>query len=370
MLAHCLAGIRVLDLTHFIPGPLATQWLADLGAEVVKVEPPGGDPMRTMGPLDSDGTTPFYKLANRNKTVVRLDLKDERGHRLFEQLVAAADVLIEGYRPGVMARLGFGDQALAALNPRLIHCSLSGYGQTGPYAAKAGHDLTYMALSGGLAASGTADRPTIPYPPQADQAGAMAAVIAVLAALLKRAGSGKGARLDVSLAESALSWMGGVLTAAGRWGDEGREQGLINGAAAFYQIYRAGDGRFLAVAPIEDKFWAGFCAALGRPDLVVRHHDPLPQTALIAELQTILATKSRDEWMTIFDPADCCVAPVLEPSEVPDHPHHVARQLVERREDGLIEVLLPMLIDGARAKTRRPFADDTAEAVAAGWRAK
>ena len=370
MLAHCLAGTRVLDLTQFIPGPLASQWLGDLGAEVVKVEPPGGDPMRTMGAVDADGTTAFYKIANRNKTVVRLDLKDPRGHRLFEQLVTAADVLIEGYRPGVMARLGFDDDRLAALNPRLIHCSLSGYGQTGPYATKAGHDLTYMALSGGLATSGTAERPTIPFPPQADHAGAMATVIAVLAALLRRAGSGKGARLDVSLTESALSWMGGVLTAAARWGDQGREQGLINGGAAFYQIYRTGDGRFLAVAPIEDKFWASFCTALDRPDLLARHHDTLPQTALIAELQAIFVTKSRDEWMAILGPADCCVAPVLEPTEVPDHPHHVARSLIDRSEDGLVEVLLPMLMDGARAKARRPFADDTAEAVAAGWRGK
>jgi crotonobetainyl-CoA:carnitine CoA-transferase CaiB-like acyl-CoA transferase len=327
--------------------------------------------MRTMGIPDADGTTAFYKLANRNKTVVRLDLKDDRGRRLFEQLVTAADVLIEGYRPGVMDRLGFGEAALAALNPRLIYCSLSGYGQTGPYATKAGHDMTYMALSGGLAASGTAERPVMTYPPLADHAGAMSAVIAVLAALLKRAGSGKGARLDVSLAEAALSWMGGVLTAGRRWGDEGREQGMINGGAAYYHIYRTADGRFLAVAPIEEKFWAGLCNALGRPDLIPRQHDPLPQEALTAELQSIFATRGRDDWMIILDPADCCVAPVLEPSEVPDHPQVISRRLVERgQQDDLIEVLLPMLIDGARAKTRRPLAEDSAEAVAAGWRAK
>ena len=370
MIAHCLAGIRVLDLTQFIAGPLVTQWLADLGAEVVKVEAPAGDPMRTMGARDADGVTAFYKLANRNKTVVRLDLKDERGKRLFTELASAADVLVEGFRPGVMARLGFGAEALEKLNPRLINCSLSGYGQTGPYAGQAGHDLTYLALSGVLAATGTADRPVIPYPPLSDHAGAMAAVIAVLAALLKRAGNGKGVRLDVSLSEGAMAWMGGVMTATARWGDQGREAGVINGGAAFYRVYRCKDGRFLAAAPIEEKFWAAFCRALDRPDLLGRQHEALPQTALIADLEALFAGRDRDEWLALLEPADCCVAPVLEPGELPAHPQIAARGLVHPTEDGLVEVLLPMLMDGARAKTRRPFADDAAEAVAAAWRGR
>ena len=370
MLAHCLAGLKVLDLTQFIPGPFASQWLADLGAEVVKVEPPIGDPMRIMGPLDSDGTTAFYKLANRNKTVVRLDLKDEGGKRIFGGLVAAADVLIEGYRPGVMARLGLDDATLGALNPRLIHCSLSGYGQTGPFADQAGHDLTYLALSGALATTGTPERPVIPFPPQADHAGANTVVIAVLAALLKRAGDGKGVRLDVSLTEAALAWMGGVLTNAHRGGETARERGVINGGAAYYRVYRTGDGRFLAAAPIEEKFWAAFCTALGRPDLLARHRDPLPQTALIAELEAVFATRGRDAWMEILGPVNCCVAPVLEPSELPDHPQIAARGLVARSDGGLIEVLLPILMDGARAHSRRPVSEDSAEAVLAGWRGR
>ncbi len=156
MLAHCLAGTRVLDLSYYIPGPLAALWLADLGAEVVKVEPPAGDPMRAMGPVDADGTTPFYKLANRSKTVVRLDLKSAHGRRQLERMVTRSDVLLDAYRPGVLGRLGFGPDRVRQLNPRLVHCSLSGYGLTGPWAGRAGHDLTYLALAGALAASGPA----------------------------------------------------------------------------------------------------------------------------------------------------------------------------------------------------------------------
>ncbi|MBI5163728.1 MAG: CoA transferase [Magnetospirillum sp.] len=367
MLSDCLAGTRVLDLTLFIPGPLATQWLSDLGAEVVKVESPAGDPMRTMGPVDADGSTPFYKLANRNKTVIALDLKDERGHRQFETLVAKADVLVEGFRPGVLERLGFGPARLAELNPRLVHCGLSGYGQTGPWAKRAGHDLTYAALAGALWATGPEARPVMTFPPLADHAGAGMVVTAVLAALLRRGRTGKGTHLDVSLSEAALGWMGGILTMAERGLALGRETGPINGGAAFYRIYRCRDGRFLAVAPLEAKFWAAFCTALGREEWIHRQAEPMPQNELIADLDSLLLTKTRDEWAALLAPADCCVEPVLEPAEVLSHPQTRARDLVQR-DDGLAEVLLPMLMDGARARKRRRFVDADPAAVVASWR--
>ncbi|MBC7952722.1 MAG: CoA transferase [Rhodospirillaceae bacterium] len=370
MLAECLAGTKVLDLTQYIPGPFATQWLSDLGAEVVKIEPPAGDPMRTMGPLDADGTTVFYKLANRNKTVVVLDLKSEHGKAAFAKLVEKADVLLEAYRPGVLTRLGFGPEVLDGLNPKLIHCSLSGYGQTGPMAPVAGHDLTYMALTGGLFASGTNERPVMTFPPLADHAGAMMTMTAILAALVRRGTTGKGARLDVSLSEAALAWMPGALTGAHRWGAEKREEGLINGGAAYYRIYRTQDGRFVALAALEEKFWQKFCDTVGRTEWIHRQPEPLPQTELIAELEALFLTRTRDEWVALLKPVDCCFEPVLEPGEVASHPQWKDRELVQSNVDGdkLVEVLLPVLLDGARALHRRPFKLDTAEGVLAGWR--
>lgn len=369
MTTPCLDGLRVLDLTQYIPGPLATLWLSDLGAQVVKVEPPAGDPMRVMGPTDADGTTFFYKLVNRNKTVVTLDLKSAEGKERMARLLAGADVLVEAYRPGVMERLGFDAATLARLNPRLIHCSISGYGQTGPHALRAGHDMTYAALAGQLAANGIAARPVMTFPPLADHAGAMLALNAVLAALLRRATSGRGARLDVSLAEAALSWMGGVLTAAHRGQPERREQGQINGGAAYYRLYRAGCGGFIAVAPIEAKFWTAFCDAIGRPHWSCRQAEPLPQNDLIGDLERLFLEKSRDEWMALLAPADCCCEPVLDACEVLNHPQWQARDTLRRAGDGddVVDAPLPLLLDGAPPPPRQPLRQQDADWVLAQW---
>lgn len=368
MLSDCLAGLKVLDLSMYIPGPLATMWLSDLGAEVVKVEGPAGDPMRVMGPVDADGTTAFYKQANRNKTVVSLDLKSETGKRLFANMLERADVLLDGFRPGVLNRLGFGDARLTELNPRLITCRLSGYGGTGPFAERAGHDVTYLAVTGILASSGPAERPVMTFPPLADHAGAMLAVNAILAALLRRSTTGKGAMIDVSLAEAALSWSGGLLTMAQRWGNPLREGDLINGGAAHYRVYRTKDGRFAAIAALEDKFWRSFCEAVGHTEWIHRHDEPLPQNALIADMEALFAGRSLAEWTALLEPADCTFEPVLEPSEVPDHPHHKARGFVHKADDGIVDVLLPIMMEGARVRLRRPLSEQSAEAVLAGWR--
>ena len=193
MLDQCLDGVRVLDLSQYLPGPYAAQILSDLGAGVVKVEPPSGDPMRRLGLLDGDGISVFYKLVNAGKTIVCLDLKSQQGRADFTTLAGRADALIESYRPGVLDRLGLGHEALAGLNPGLVHCALSGYGQSGPYAQRAGHDINYMALGGGLATSGPPTAPAMAHPPTADFAGGMQAALATLAALLRRARNGKGA---------------------------------------------------------------------------------------------------------------------------------------------------------------------------------
>ena len=368
MISDCLAGLRVLDLSMYIPGPLATLWLSDLGAEVIKIESPAGDPMRTMGPVDADGTTAFYKLANANKIIVTLDLKSEDGKTRFAQMVAKADVLLEGFRPGVMERLGFPIKRLHEINPRLVHCALSGYGGTGPFATRAGHDVTYLAVTGLLAASGPAERPIMTFPPLADHAGAMLAVNSILAALLKRGATGKGSTIDISLAEAALSWMGGVLTMAHRWGDPKREHDLINGGAAFYRIYKTNDGRFAAIAALEDKFWKSFCGAIGKPEWIHRQSENLPQTKLIAEMEALFATRSLAEWTALLEPADCTFEPILEPHEVADHPHHKARDFVHVNDQGLVEVLLPIMMEGARPRRRRPLTEQAPEEVLSGWR--
>ncbi len=357
MLADCLAGTRVLDLSQYIPGPFATLMLADLGARVVKVEPPAGDPMRSFGPLEADGTTPFYKALNAGKTVVRLDLKGD-GAAVLRDMVAEADVLLESFRPGVLDRLGFGWERLRAINPRLVHCALSGFGQTGPWRLRAGHDLTYVALTGGLALTGNEAAPAIPFPPLADHAGAVQAVVAILGALVRRGRSGQGAHLDVSLYESALAWQYMALG-----GHEPAGHGLLNGGAAYYRIYRTRDGGHLAVAPIEPKFWRAFCEAAGRPDLIGRQAEPLPQIDLIAEVAAIVAARPLDEWVRLLEPADCCVEPVLAPAAVPGLPHVAARGFAGCGG----QVITPVLLDGAAPRPRAPLVEVPAEAAPEAW---
>ncbi len=366
MLSACLTGFRVVDLSQYLPGPFAGQILADLGAEVVKVEPPGGDPMRAIGPPDPDGVSAYYRLVNAGKRVVRIDLKAEAGRAAFADLISRADVLLESYRPGMLARLGFDRPALTALNPRLVHCALSGYGQTGPYADKGGHDLNYLAWGGGLATSGSEARPVMSHPPVADHAGALQAVIAILAALLRRERDGQGAFLDVSLAEAVLAWQGGQLTAALRGRPMTRGRDLLNGGAACYRIYETADGRFVTLGALEPKFWAAFCEAAGRPDWIARQAEALPQGDLIGEVAALFESRPLAEWQAVFDGVDCCWQPVLEAEELLADPQARARGLLCRTE-GLVEVLFPALIDGAAAQPRAPLEEVAVDAALRSW---
>ncbi|OHC80123.1 MAG: hypothetical protein A3B62_05125 [Rhodospirillales bacterium RIFCSPLOWO2_01_FULL_65_14] len=301
MVLDFLAGVRVLDLSQFLPGPFATQLLADMGAGVLKVEPPAGDPLRRMDmmsgrPAPGDAPTPYYETVNAGKTVVRVDLKSEAGKNAFTRLVEAADVLLESYRPGVMERLGFGRERLAALNPGLIHCALSGYGQTGPKRLKAGHDINYIASTGALSASGVAERPIAMYPPAADYASALQAALAITGALVRRAKDGKGAFIDVSLAESMLAWQAWGLTAAAAGAKPALAGNLLSGGAACYQVYRTKDGRFVTLGALEAHFWKNFCEAMGHPDWIARQHETMPQTALIAEVAQAFGARPLTHW--------------------------------------------------------------------------
>ena len=366
MLSGCLAGFRVVDLSQYLPGPFAGQVLADLGAEVIKVEPPRGDPMRGIGPPDPDGVSAYYKLVNAGKRVVRLDLKVEAGRAAFADLISAGDVLLESYRPGMLARLGFDRPTLAAINPHLVHCALSGYGQTGPKADVGGHDLNYLAWGGGLVTSGSVARPMIAHPPVADHAGALQAVIAILGALLRRARDGAGAYLDVSLAEAVLAWQGGQLTATLRGRPMTRGRDLLNGGAACYQIYGTADGRFVTLGALEPKFWAAFCEAAGRPDWTARQAEPLPQDSLIAEVAALFESRPLAEWQAVLGAVDCCWQPVLDAEALLADPQAGARGLLRRTGD-LVEVLFPALIDGEAPPPRRPLEEVAAAAVLEAW---
>jgi len=370
-LADFLRGIRVIDVSQFIPGPQAALHLADLGAEVVKVEPPGGEPMRIFPPLDPDGIGAAYKLMNRGKTVVELDLKSEAGKRAFAGLIGAADVLVESYRPGVLDRLGFPRAELERLNAGLVHVALTGFGQTGPYRTRAGHDINYMALAGGLAASGTEERPVAAYPPTADHASALQAALAAVAALFRRRESGRGAFIDVSLAETVLAWQAIPLTLARRAGEApDRGAQILNGGTARYHVYRTADGKFITLGAVEQKFWAAFCRAVGRDAWIARYDDPRPQSALIAEVEALIASRPLAHWERAIDPADCCFHPVVELADVPDHPQIAARGLVHRVADSpaLIETLFPAWVDGKPPPPRTALRFAEAGEVLARWR--
>ncbi|MFQ3567690.1 MAG: CaiB/BaiF CoA-transferase family protein [Aggregatilineales bacterium] len=342
-----LEGVRILDLTRLLPGAICTLLLADLGADVIKIEAPGGgDYARHMPPL-IDGEGAVFRATNRGKRSAVIDLKDERGQALLARLATRADVLVESYRPGVMARLNCGYESLRAHNPRLIYVSLSGWGQTGPYAAHAGHDLNYLAVSGMLGAM------AMPQPlggQAADVAGAYAAAAAIAAALLRARSTGEGAFIDLSLYEAGLllGTVALVEAAAARAGNQhalpfGR--GALSGRQACYNVYHAADGRAVALAALEPKFWANFCYAVDRPDLIEGYLDPEHQPDLIAELRRLFASRSSSEWAALLIPAECCFTLVNTPDDALDDPQAKARGLVQWAEDGSLHLSSPLHLD-------------------------
>jgi crotonobetainyl-CoA:carnitine CoA-transferase CaiB-like acyl-CoA transferase len=321
-----LDGLRVLDLTRYIPGPYCTMLLGDLGADVVKLEePPFGDPTRATPPLVGDDSAVHVAL-NRNKRSIGVNLREAEGAAVARRLAAEADVLVESFRPGTLGRRGLGPEALLAENPRLVYCSVSGYGQDGPLAQRAGHDVDYSALAGYLGGNRDATgRPVLPEAQIADMSGAFVAVVGILAALLARQRTGRGQVVDVSLLGSALALLG-IPVARALAGDAGRE---LAGSHACYNVYRCRDGRYLAVGALEPKFWERLCAALDRPQLARRQWaGPEQQRAAIGELAGLFATRDREEWLRALSGLDACVEPVLDVAEAVEQPQ-AQRFLVE-----------------------------------------
>jgi alpha-methylacyl-CoA racemase len=322
-----LAGVRVVDLTRLYPGPYATLLLADLGADVVKVEDAGeGDPLR--------GLPGQFEALNRGKRSIAIDLKAREGPALLRRLCARADVLVEGFRPGVLDRLGCAPAVLSSEFPRLVICSLTGFGQTGPLRGGAGHDIGYLAIGGVLSRIGLGEVPALPGAQIADfLAGGLQAVVAVLAALLERASTGRGRVLDVAMAEGAMQAL------LPRLADPSSED-VLRGDRPCYRVYACRGGGAIALGALEPKFWTRFCAAVGRPDWEGRQFDP----SLSPAVDELLLGRTRDEWAALLGPADCCAEPVLAVEELAGHPQHRARSLWLR--DGRPRTL-PALVETA-----------------------
>lgn len=327
-----LAGVKVLDLSRLLPGPYATLVLADLGATVDKVEDPnGGDYTRHMPPMKGDTSALFLGL-NRNKRSLVLDLKSSEGVATLKALVKHYDVVVESFRPGVLERLGCSYDALAQENPKLVFCSLSGFGQTGPAKLKAGHDLTYIARSGVLGYGGVAGGPVaMPGVQIADLGGALFAAVGILAALHERSQTGKGRVVDVALSDSSMAFLHMHLASRMLMGAEAgpleRGKEALNGGYACYGLYRTQDDRWLAVGALEPKFFGGVCQVLGRPELLEEAYDTLRggSQRVRIELEKIFATRPLSAWVELFGQHDLCVEPVLEGDEVLEDAHLKAR---------------------------------------------
>lgn len=335
MSAHPLTGLTVIDLTRLLPGAVATLALAELGADVIKVEDPrGGDPIRGLQPVVG-GASVYHRLFNRGKRSLALDLRATGAAAVIDALAARADVLVESFRPRTARRLAVDAATLRGRHPRLVHCSVTGFGQSGPYADVPGHDLNFVALAGLLALGGAPpdDDPDLPLLLVGDiAAGAMSAIAGVLAALVARERTGEGASVDISMHEGALSWL--AVPAAKRLVPGAAAAGAdlpITGLEACYNVYRTADDGFLAVGALEPKFWAAFCGRIERPDLVARQHDTGPaQAALVAEVRAVIRGRTRAHWLARFEGVEACVTPVNTPEEALADPHLAARDAVER----------------------------------------
>jgi alpha-methylacyl-CoA racemase len=352
-----LRGIRVVDLSRYLPGPLASLMLSDLGAAVIKVESPQGDGLETLGPLRAYGRSAWHEAINGGKEILRLDLKQAEDKEVLWQLLEDADIVLESFRPGVLAKMGFSIEQMRERNRRLIVASLSGYGQQGPLSQAAGHDINYLATAGFLSDVG-ADRhtPALVSPPVADTFGSMFALASILAALYGREKTGEGCYIDLALADAvapiltfAFSELGAPQSRAARAED------FLSGGWACYGIYRCADGREVALGAIEPKFWAAFCEAAGHSEWGARHNEPLPQQALKEEVAAFFLGQTLEAVLLRFAQVDCCLSPVLDIASAAQTPHAKARGIVQRTAEGFTQAAFPVWVDGVPPSARGPL---------------
>lgn len=350
-----LAGVRILDLTRLLPGAFCTQMLADFGAEVVKIEQPGaGDYWRWMPPRVRVQGAQFLSL-NRGKKSITLDLKTEGGREAFLRLCETADIVVEGFRPGAMARLGLNAETLHGRNRALVVCALTGFGQEGPWSQLAAHDLNYVGMMGLLhLANGKSDTPRATGLPIGDVgAGSLMAIAGILAALVDAHRTGKGRFVDVSVADGLLAWIGFI---ASRWNTPGEDHADNPFDAPFdkpfYSVYETADGRHLVVGAYEEKFWATLCDVLGIPEWLDRQWcEGEEEEALRSAIAGALRRKTFDEWLAIFGEREACVTPVLSTREALASAHARARGsviTVDHPQEGKLEHIgNPLRFDGA-----------------------
>ncbi|MGQ9825798.1 MAG: CaiB/BaiF CoA transferase family protein, partial [Desulfotomaculales bacterium] len=354
-----LSGITVLDLTRLLPGPFCSLLLADFGAEVIKIEQPGaGDYMRWYPPLVGD-TGGMYLLLNRNKKSLTLDLSKPAGKEIFSRLARRADVILEGFRPGVARKLGIDYEALAGANPRIVYCSISGYGQDGPYAGQPGHDINYLGYAGVLGMTGNAGGPpVVPGVQIADiGGGALAAVAGILLALLARERTGRGQFVDVAMLDGVISWLP---TLAGGYFAGGevpvRGKTWLTGGYACYGVYQTKDGGYVSLGALEAHFWERLCRYLGREEFIRWQFAEEKQEEMRSFLEGVFLSRSRDEWVKIFREIDTCGGPVYNLAEVFEDPQVRHREMVfslEHPRLGRIKQLgFPVKLSATPARVR------------------
>ena len=330
MLDMPLSQIKILDLSQLLPGPFCSQILADFGAEVVKVEiPQGGDHGRSYCPKVKKEGAAFLAI-NRNKKSLTLDLKKTEGRRLFKTLIKGFDVVIESYRPGFLKKLGIGYEQIRKIHPKIIYCSITAYGQTGPYRSRAGHDLNAVALAGILDMTGRGGGPpALPGIQIADIGAGLYAALAILMALTAKQRSGIGQHIDISMLDTAVSFLtihAGNYFATGKPPERGEE--ILSGGFACYNLYPTKEGRYLSVAALEPHFWRDLCLTLRMESWVSKQFVPRAQPRIKRELSKIFRTKKRSEWLQMFLDSDLCIEPVFHMGETFSHPQVLRRKML------------------------------------------
>lgn len=370
-----LEGTRILDCTRLLPYQYCTMLLGDLGAEVLKIEEPREGDYGRWGDASRTYESTAFVMANRNKKSMKLNLKHERGKEIFKKLAASYDVLIESFRPGVMDRLGLGYNEICQVNTRIIYCSATGYGQTGSYRDRAGHDINYLSISGILAWTGEhTGRPVIPAIPFGDMAGGgLFSALTILAALLGRERSGRGQHIDVAQTDvlTSLNILNLAECIAKEKGQTARPHNL-RGATLCYNTFRTLDGKYIALGALESKFWENFCNKVGREDLIENRLLPYEEERDSTEaLKDLFASKTQKEWVDIFEDVDTCFSPILSPEETLRDAHLRERGMITTMDDPergkTIQIGFPAKFSDGLNFKRSPapsFGEHTAEVLA------